>query len=329
MNRRDFMAIVGSGALLSASAGRLSAQDSKPEIEKAVKLALDKAVADPSCFLWDNGYYLLGTSHPGRSSNSDLLYTLYYSPDLLEWIKLGGILERPEYEGSHKANYWAPEILPYKGKFYLYYTSDSFGDPYRRHVRLAVADRVTGPYIDQGKKLVQQPSIDGHPCLVSDDEIYLFYTGNEGNDHQGQMIMDRFVSPTELENKPRKVFPSETVPWEEGGFTLKHEGLWYLFTSQGNWRDSSYHVLAARAEHPAGPWERLKNNNGSHSVISTIEGLWWGPGHNSIFRDRVGRIIICFHAHDEKRTGRWAWIAPIEWEKGCPVVRQPKKMAIE
>lgn len=92
---------------------------------------------------------------------------MFFSADLRIWRDLGLVLVRPDYEGSGRANYWAPEFIEHGGKFFFYYTADSFGDPERRFVRVACGDRVEGLYADSGEKLVEEPSVDGYPHFVS------------------------------------------------------------------------------------------------------------------------------------------------------------------
>lgn len=319
MRRRDFFHAAGASLLLAPLLTDKSA-GSAMKADSAFKVPIGQPLADPFCISTEEGYYLTGTHFSGSLSQADYMFDLFHSKDLASWTRVGRILEIPEYEGSRQANYWAPEILPYRGKFYLYYTSDSFGDPERRYVRVAAADRITGPYFDCGLTLTSQPSIDGHPYFVSEDEGFLFYTGNEGNEHVGQLLVDRLLSPTQPQNEPRKVFPSETVDWEEGPFVARRDGTFYLFSSRGNWRDGSYHVLAATAEEIRGPWRRCASEQGDHAVISSrAEQL--GPGHNSIFRGPGERLFICYHAWDREHTGRYTWIAPLEWKDGLPFVK--------
>ncbi|HUU29893.1 MAG TPA: family 43 glycosylhydrolase [archaeon] len=318
MKRRSFLEITGKSVLLtSVITGNLAGDPMKNE--SAFKLSIGRELPDPFCIKTKDGYYLTGTS--GLSPNSDYVYVMFHSLDLKTWTRLDPILKVPEYEGSRRANYWAPEILPYQGKFYLYYTADSFGDPERRFVRVAVGENISGPYEDCKVTLTKQPSIDGDPFFVSEDEGYLFYTGNEGNDHVGQLLVDRLISPTQAENQPRKVFPAESVEWEEGAFVIRANNSFYLFTSQGNWRDGTYHVLVAKADKILGPYKRLKKENGDPRVLKT-QGLQIGPGHNSIFTGPDSKHYICYHAWDKEHTGRYPWIAPIEWENDFPVVRQ-------
>ncbi|MFH1068531.1 MAG: family 43 glycosylhydrolase [Candidatus Glassbacteria bacterium] len=320
MKRRNFFQAAGlslASPLLLDTCKADSPMGKKP----AFRLDIGRPLPDPFCIRHEGRYYLTGTHSTGYNRTSDSLFDLYRSADLHTWEPVGRILKFPEYEGCREANYWAPEILVHDNHFYLYYTSDSFGDPYRRHVRVAVGDRIEGPYVDSGRKLVQQPSIDGHPVFVSFGEGWLFYTGNEGNEYEAQMIVDRFVSPTELAGEPRKVFPEETVTWEEGGFTAGHGDGFYLFTSMGNWRDGTYHVLVARADRLPGPFVRLTKDGGPLKLLET-KGEQSGPGHNSVFDTEDGTLYICYHAWDKGRTGRYPWAAPIYWEQGLPVVRQ-------
>jgi len=247
-----------------------------------------------------------------------LAFDLLRSRDLEEWESLGPVLKIPDYEGSRKANYWAPEILPRREKFFLYYTSDSFGDPYRRFVRVAVSDQIEGPYQSDGRPLTEAPSIDGHPVYTANDNGFLFYTGNEGNPHMGQLLVDRLTSPTQLAGDPRKVFPNETVEWEEGSFILRRNEEYYLFSSQGNWRNGSYHVLIAKSKGIRGPYTRISDRENREVLQSSDQQI--GPGHNSLFEGPGGQTYICYHAWDRGHTGRYAWVAPLAWDGDFPRV---------
>ncbi|HEU0140238.1 MAG TPA: family 43 glycosylhydrolase [Bryobacteraceae bacterium] len=317
MRRRELLALAP-GSLLAAAS---HAQPAAPQLPRAAfRLATGFPVPDPFCMRTKEGWYLTGTQH--ARGIDDRRFSLFFSPDLKTWRDLGPILVRPEYEGSHKANYWAPEFMEHGGTYYLYYTSDSFGDPERRFVRVATSSRLTGPYRDSGDRLVTKPSIDGHPYFVSSGEGWLFYCGNEGNPHVGQLLVDRFLSPSQLENKPRKVFPNETVAWEEGAFIIRRLKVYYLFSSMGNWRNGTYHVRVARSRSIEGPWERLMENGAPYRVLQTVEGQS-GAGHNSLFRGPDGDWWICYHAWDPGKTGRYPWAAPLSWDsRGYPAVQQ-------
>lgn len=269
---------------------------------------------DPFCLTRPEGYYLTGSGpeHPGKNR---LVFDMFFSEDLIEWRKLGKILELPNYNGSSEGNFWAPEIVSFDSKYYLYYTADAFGNPEQRYVRVAVSDQIKGPYLDSGVRLTEQPSIDGHAFFISSSEGYLFYTGNEGNDHCGQLMMDRFASPLRLENRPQRVFPNEKVEWEEGPFVFRQSDRFLLFTSQGNWRNETYHVTVAVSDRIEGPYHRCQKGNANWRLLESAEETI-GPGHCSVFIDHDSNPNICFHAWDRKMTGRYPWMAQLEWDKG-------------
>jgi len=317
MRRRSFLRLSGA-SFVGLQNFRYPLGLSLTPTDGARRLKLDHPLADPFCLKWGGSYYLMGTYSTGRPGQTGRAFDLLRSQDLDKWESLGPVLEIPEYEGSRKANYWAPEILPFGNKFFLYYTSDSFGDPYRRFVRVAVGDNIEGPYRSEGRPLTAAPSIDGHPVYPNEEEGYLFYTGNEGNPHMGQLLVDRFVSPTQLAGRPAKVFPNETVEWEEGSFILSRNRAFYLFTSQGNWRNNTYHVLVAKSKAIPGPYSRISLRMGRPVLSSTVEQI--GPGHNSIFDGPGKRKYICYHAWDRARTGRYAWVAPLNWDGDYPSV---------
>jgi arabinan endo-1,5-alpha-L-arabinosidase len=321
LDRRTFLSLVGAGAIAAPSTLFRAQGAATPAPVLPRRLETGCPVADPYCIRADEGWYLTGTQHARGVDHRR--FSLFFSPDLREWRDLGPVLVRPEYEGSARANYWAPEFVQHGGKYYFYYTSDSFGDPERRYVRVGVSDTLAGPYRDSGSRLVDKPSIDGHPHFAgSGDDGFLFYCGNEGNPDVGQLLCDRLLSPLKLENKPRRVFPAETVEWEEGPFVIRQLDFFYLFSSMGNWRDGSYHVRVARSRSLEGPWLRLEEKGSPYSVLRTVEGQW-GPGHNSVFRGPDGEWWICYHAWDAKKTGRYPWVAPIRWDaRGYPVIRQ-------
>jgi len=317
MQRRTFLGLASGQLLVSAFGTQTPALKAK---QLPCRLATGCPVADPFCTKRQDGWYLTGTQHARGIENRR--FSLFFSTDLRVWQDLGPVLMRPEYEGSSKANYWAPEFIEHGGKFYFYYTSDSFGDPERRFVRVAAANQIRGPYLDSGAKLVEKPSIDGHPYFATPSEGRLFYCGNEGNPHVGQLLMDRFVSPIKLAGEPCRVFPDETVEWEEGPFVIKQFDAYFLFSSMGNWRDGTYHVRVARSKNIGGPWERLRQDGAPYRLLGSVEGQW-GPGHNSMFRGPDGEWWICYHAWDRQRTGRYPWVAPIHWDShGYPAVQQ-------
>jgi arabinan endo-1,5-alpha-L-arabinosidase len=278
------------------------------------RLDLGQPLPDPFIFTRPEGYYLTGSD---ATQGEEDKFDLFFSKDLLHWKKSGKLLILPDYEGSNQGNFRAPEILQIRHKFYLYYTADAHGDPQRRYVRASVAESLAGPYHDIGI-LTEEPSIDGHPFFDSKGKLYLIYTGNEGSAFQGQLVMDRFSNPNQLEGKPHRLFPDETVEWEQGAFTLRYKERILLLSSQGNWRDETYRVRVSQAQTPEGPFTRLTTASGPCVLLESSEDRI-GPGHASVFRDKGRDLLVCYHAWDREKTGQYPWTANLAFSNNLPV----------
>src|SRR5690242_13285083 len=114
MHRREFLALT-TGSLLAPA---MRAQSAQARLSRApFRLETGCAIADPFCMQAKEGWYLTGTQH--TRGIEDRRFTMFFSQDLREWRDLGPILVRPEYEGSHKANYWAPEFVKHGEAYYL------------------------------------------------------------------------------------------------------------------------------------------------------------------------------------------------------------------
>src|SRR5213075_1664878 len=92
-------------------------------------------------------------------------FPILLSQDLVNWKVVGSVFpKRPEWS---VANYWAPEISEYKGRYYVYYVARKKGGPLA--VAVATADRPSGPYKDHGE-LVAQPAGSIDPVAVDDEK---------------------------------------------------------------------------------------------------------------------------------------------------------------
>src|ERR1043165_3367871 len=71
-------------------------------------------------------------------------FPLLRSADLVNWELVGSIF--PHRPAWVSANFCAPEISEYKGKYFVYYVGSKKGGPLS--VAVATAERATGPYQD-------------------------------------------------------------------------------------------------------------------------------------------------------------------------------------
>ncbi len=289
--------------------------------------------ADPFVMKTAQGYVAIGTGAvvDGRA------FEVLVSDDLVSWTSVGGALERlPDDVGT---DYWAPEVAEHDGRFWMYY-SVGFEDR-GHHLRVAVADSPTGPYVDQGVDLSpsERFAIDPSPFQDVDGTWYLFHARDvlEGDRVGTMLAVDVLDGMTRLAGGPRTILrPSgdwqiflreremygETYDWHtlEGPFVRRHNGRYYCFYSGGRWLEETYGVAYAVADHPLGPWVEPE---GAPRLISTIPGRVIGPGHNSVVEGPDGQDVMVYHAWDAEQTARRMCIDPIVWTDDGPTVLGP------
>src|SRR5215212_7247438 len=85
--------------------------------------------------------------------------------------------------------FWAPEVAHAEGRWWMYY---SVGDgDVGHHLRVAVADDPTGPYVDQGVDLTpdERFAIDPSPFRADDGSWWLFFARDVLDDERvGTML---------------------------------------------------------------------------------------------------------------------------------------------
>jgi arabinan endo-1,5-alpha-L-arabinosidase len=294
----------------------------------------DGYFADPYVAATPDGYVAVGTggSVAGRE------FEVLTSPDLVSWTSVGGALE--PVSADLGTDYWAPELAEQDGTWFLYY-SVGHGDS-GHHIRVAVSDRPTGPYRDQGLNLTpdERFAIDAHAFRDDDGTWYLFYARDVlDGDRVGTMLaVDVLEGMTSLRGQPRTIL-RPTGDWQvyqrgremygqvhdwhtlEGPFVRKHDGRYYCFYSGGNWHGDGYAVAYAVADHPLGPWTEPPEHR---PLLRTVPGKVLGPGHNSVVATPEGDVVV-YHAWDLAQTRRQLCIDPLRWTDEGPTLDWPSR----
>ncbi|HEY2847854.1 MAG TPA: glycoside hydrolase family 43 protein, partial [Pyrinomonadaceae bacterium] len=259
---------------------------------------------DPFVLRYAGRYYAYATG-----SGEDGIFQVLTSDDLVNWSDAGYAMPLPAAPAMH---YWAPEVTYSEGKFYLYY---SVGNEILMELRVAVSDRPEGPFADAGVKLTHQDfAIDPHVFIDCDGTRWLFYaTDFLDHSHIGTgTVVDRMVSWTKLEGKPRPVTRAKFdwqiydperkekggVRWHtvEGPAVIERKGHYFEMFSGGNWQNISYGVSFAVTDDLKTPdeWEQHADGDRLLPIIRTTPGVA-GPGHNSIVRGPNGRELYCVY----------------------------------
>lgn len=308
-----------------------------------MKPAWDGYFADPDVIRTTEGYFAYGTGSPDSITFGETgrVFPILYSSNLKSWEPVGGALVPPA--GMERANYWAPEVVYSGGSYFMYYSAGGEEGEGQR-LRVAVADRPEGPFVDQQRVLLpDEPfSIDASPFIdaVTGDAFLFFAKDYLVGDFPGtgtavvrlapdfQSVLGdttellRATASWQVYEHDRLWYGRMWPSWYtvEGPFCVFRDGQYWLFYSGGRWKGDDYGVGVAVAADPAGPY--LEPTGSSPSVLRSRTGLR-GPGHNSVVRTSDGVDHICFHAWDEGYTKRQLFIEPLDWSSGSPTVEFP------
>lgn len=273
---------------------------------------LQRNLPDPCVLSTDDGFYLLST---GEAPDGRKI-PIYFSRDLIRWeFRAGAVVPGPD--GSwNRRNFWAPELYEFEGRYYLYYTAMPDGTPKNigNRVGVAVADHPSGPYEDLGV-VVPHGSIDGSVFTDHDGTRYLMYTTEVENDSgfpQGQIVIDKLVSPTAVEGKPIAIVGQ--YGWQEGAYMIRRNERYILFFSTGGWKGPGYCVRWAMADQPVGPFVEIEKDR---PLLTTTPGMV-GPGHGFAWQHPNDGWRYTFHAWNDEMSRRSPRFAMIEWEGDRP-----------
>ena len=256
--------------------------------------------ADPFVLFYEGKYYMYSTTETGKvlvgandfateTDEGDGIY-VYVSSDMKSWEKHGYALKKGDSMGEKW--FWAPEVLEYRGKFYMVYASEE-------HIAIAVASHPLGPFKQEEKRWLREgKSIDGSFFVDDDGTVYLYYVRLDGQNRIYVAKMKDDLSGIEEEYENCLIAAEE--PWEtldcliaEGPFVLKHKGLYYLTYSCNHTRCIDYAVGYAVSKSPTGPFKKYANN-----PILIRKGGLIGVGHHSFAYANDGTLMCAYHCHN-------------------------------
>ena len=287
---------------------------------------------DPFVLRYLDEYFLYHTTNDG-----DCGISVHRSRDLVNWTFAGFALEGGGDDHWAQTDLWAPEVMYWRGVFYMYVAGTVFqpnsreGDNTRRRQGVARADHPLGPFTLEPEPLVRDSySIDGHPFQDEDGTLWLFYNvrGDQISTHglpASGNVVDRLITPTRLEGRPRPVsFPDArweasldgSQYWNEGSWVLKRRGRYFQLYSGGHYGDASYGIGMTCADAPGGPWTK----NPANPIFASGERIT-GPGHHSVILapDGVSYYAV-YHGYDGAQRGRKVHLDPVRWCGDGPVI---------
>ena len=270
--------------------------------EKIIKTNVDR-IGDPVILLEDDIYYLYATYEGGRH------FHVYTSSDCKTFEDKGVCLS--EEHCFAYTDIWAPEVFKYNGLYYMVYSGRSKLDELM-HVQIAVSENPLGPFKDLSttpliNNIPGKSTIDGH-VYIENDEKYLFFsldcsTNIINGVHTSQIycvkLADDFksvVGDYVFISTPTSDFEKLSGPewqWNEGPYILKHNNKYYMTCSTNCYNSIWYSLVCYVSDNIMGPYVKQEEK----FLLSYIENVISGPGHNAFFVDKDGKLKCVYHVH--------------------------------
>jgi len=249
-------------------------------------------------------YYMYCTSAPNG-------FYCWKSEDLVNWTDAK--MCYVQYEDAWSVDcFWAPEVVAYEGKYYMYYTARNQENSLR--IGLAVSDAPDGPFLD----VVNEPLfdfgyavIDANVFIDEDGAKYLYYSrdcsenivhGIRKSEIYGIRLSEDMLSVTGeavklLTPEQRWEIASGDTWWNEGPEMIKHEGIYYLSYSANFFASPAYSLGYATSAYPLGPFVKAEENpiltSGTKKDVS-------GTGHHSFaWSPDDTELWAVYHSHTD------------------------------
>lgn len=286
-----------SSSSLSSSVSSQASSSSSSGISQAAMTFTNVAVHDPSILKVDNTYYVFG-SHLAAAKTTDFMNWTKVADGVTASNSLFNDVTKElkdAFAWSQVTGLWAADVIQLgDGKFYFYYNSCK-GDSPRSALGLAVADKVTGPYVNKQIFLksgmwnaisedgvtiydaqVQPNAVDPDTFFDKDGNLWMIYGSYSGG------IFILAMDKTTGLPKPNQGYGKHLL----GGYHARIEGAYviynaqtgyyYMFTSFGGLdANGAYNLRVARSLAPDGPYLDAKGTD-----MATVKG-----NPNKIFDD--------------------------------------------
>ena len=253
--------------------------------------------------------------------DGDKLYIYVTGVKGVEAYSANDIFDVWHYEGivatiEGRDEYWAPSVIKYEGKYYMYVSSSNENEFQFMHV--LSSDSPLGPFVNP-KCLYKRFSIDSH-TVKTEDGLFLWYAEDNTNcDRVGtRVFVDRLLDPETPANTPREVIlPTldeeifmrnrfgDGRDWHtiEGPFWFKEDGWQYVMYSGGCYQNDTYHIGYAAAksdEENLLKVDFIKHTpDGCFAPVLIKNEFEEGTGHHSVIKYR-GQYYAIYHGRDIK-----------------------------
>lgn len=278
------LAVLGMAATIAASA--LFARADNPIIQTVY-------TADPSPIVVGDTLYL----YTGHDEDDAIAFKMFdwrcfSTTDMVNWTDRGVIASTETFAWAAKNGAWAAQVVPHKGKYYLYTTCAQKNGAMA--VGVAVADSPVGPFKDAiGKPLIANSRDDIDPTVYidQDGQAYLYW-GNP-NLYYVKLNADMISYSggiVKIDSKPAN--------YQEGPWFYRRGDKYYLAYASTCCPEG---IGYSMSDSPTGPWEYKGMimdadpvSSGNHPGIVDYKGSTYVFGFNyDLARVGVERRSVC------------------------------------
>lgn len=271
-------------------------------------------IRDPFVLLWEGTYYLYGTRGEtcwGPATGFDV----YRGKDLENW-------EGPticfENDGSFWAdrNYWAPEVHPRNGAFYMFASFKN--ESVHRGTAILRAERPEGPFVPWSDGPVtpkEWECLDGTLCQDESGTPWIVFC------HEWVQVGDGEVWAMPLREdlkaaagEPVLLFRASEAEWVR---PVHHSSGVTGYVTDGPyiWKGRDGRLLCLWSSFSDGGYTQglaVSDSGGINSHFSQIQPLFReNGGHGMLFRSREGQLYLTLHSPNEHLRERPVFI-PVE-----------------
>lgn len=272
-------------------------------------------------------YYMFGTTDKNCWGGPGEGFDCYRSKDLSQWE--GPIPAfRPPSAFWSTANFWAPEVHQYNGRYYMFASFKAVH--HYRGTQILVSDRVAGPYLPLTDGPITPPDwecLDGTLHVDAEGAPWIVFCHEWVQVRNGAMYAMR-LTPDLKKPAGRPVFlfnASEAAwvnrpDWPEGWGTFptyvtdgpffyrNRKGVLLMLWSSGGKKGYAMGIARSESGTVTGPWRQEP------------EPLWAEDGgHGMVFKGFDGRLFVTFHMPNNTPDERPVFIEIEDTDAGIRV----------
>jgi beta-xylosidase len=250
-------------------------------------------VPDPA----EGKYYLFGTTGADCWSGTPTGFDVWVGPDLEHWEGPFPAFRPPAGFWADR-NFWAPEVHPYRGRYYMFASFKS--EEARRGTQILAADALIGPYAPHSDGPVTPSAwecLDGTLHVDGQGDPWIVFCHEWVQVRDGEMCAMRLAPDLSRPvSAPELLFHASDAPWVlglEGQKDYVTDGPYLVTAANGEllmlWSSFSktgYTLGTARSTGGGilGPWQQ------------DAEPLYRDDGgHGMLFKDFAGQLRLAVH----------------------------------